>query len=335
MSAIAAVALVSASRSTAPSSLSADAYLDRALALMEANDVSGAAVDWPAVSRRAHAMAASAKTTAGTYAAIEYALGELHTAGDLHANFYNPLTAKLLRSAPDVTATPPPSVSLAGDRLGDIQLQAVNSQMTTANGRRYAAVALSAIARLQQQSHPCGWIVDLQADEGGNVVPMILSVGPILGEGRVAGFTGRKGYTYSIAYQANTFSENGYTAHAPITAAPITPAPPVAVVYGSSTASAGELVAVAFRGRPHTRSFGAVTAGYTTGPQFFHLPDGAALFLGTVYYVDRNGVVYRRALQPDVQTSEPDAVGTAARWLLAQPACVGVDRRSAGSTRGP
>jgi len=321
MTAIAAAAFVSASRSTAPKPLSPDAYLDRALAVMEANDVSGAAVDWPVVSRRAHAMAAGAKTTADTYAAIEYALGELNTAGDLHANFYNPLTAKLLRTAPDVTATPPPSVSLVGDRLGDIQLQAVNSQMTTANGRHYAAVALSAIAKLQQQSHPCGWIVDLQADEGGNAVPMILSVGPILGEGRLAGFTGRRGYTYSITYQASTFSENGYTAHAPIAAAPITPVPPVAVVYGSSTASAGELVAVAFRGRAHTRSFGTATAGYTTGPQFFHLADGAALFLGIVYYVDRNGVVYRHALRPDVQTSAADADRAAARWLLAQPTC--------------
>jgi C-terminal processing protease CtpA/Prc len=148
--------------------------------------------------------------------------------------------------------------------------------------------------------------------------------GPILGEGRVAGFTGKRGYTYSITYQASTFSENGYTAHAPISVAPITPAPPVAVVYGSATASAGELVAVAFRGRPHTRSFGAVTAGYTTGPQLFHLPDGAALILGVVYYVDRNGVVYRHARQPDVQTSEPDAGRAAARWLLAQPACADV-----------
>ena len=46
---------------------------------METNDVSALAVDWPAVSRRAHAMATGAKTSADTYGAIEYALGELHT----------------------------------------------------------------------------------------------------------------------------------------------------------------------------------------------------------------------------------------------------------------
>lgn len=315
---VAAAAIVSASR---PASISPAVYLDRALSLMQHNDLASPSVDWRVVSRRAHAMAAGARTTEETYPAILYALGRLNAAGDRHASFANPLIVKLRTTAPDLTATPPPTVSLYTHRVGMIALQAVTSGPTSANSRRYATAALAAMRKLQATAHPCGWIVDLTADLGGTIVPMVFSVGPLLGEGRLAGYSGPHGFAFWTTLRGRMLVQHGYMAEAPASVAPITPAPPVAVVYGSGTASAGEWVAVAFRGRPNTHSFGTPTGGYTNAPLVFGLPDGAELLLATLWYVDRTGVVYRRALQPDTPTSVGDALVVAARWLLAQPAC--------------
>ena len=47
--------------------------------------------------------------------------------------------------------------------------------------------------------------------------------------------------------------------------------PPVAVLTGVSTASTDEIVVLALRGRPNTRSFGLYMAGQSTANQGFAL----------------------------------------------------------------
>src|SRR5690606_30239241 len=56
----------------------------------------------------------------------------------------------------------------------------------------------------------------------------------------------------------------------------------VAVLLGPSTASAGEVLAMAFRGVDGRRSFGAGTGGVNTGTRTFVLADGAELVLAVV-----------------------------------------------------
>ena len=67
---------------------------------------------------------------------------------------------------------------------------------------------------------------------------------------------------------------------------------PLAVLTGPATASAGESVVIALKGRPHTRFFGQPTAGLPTGNRTFTLPDGAVIALTTTVELDRNHVQY-------------------------------------------
>lgn len=67
------------------------------------------------------------------------------------------------------------------------------------------------------------------------------------------------------------------------------------------TASAGEAVVVAFRGRPDTRFFGEQTYGVPTGNEPYHLSVGAVLVLTQVKDADRTGRAYDAPIPPDVE----------------------------------
>jgi C-terminal processing protease CtpA/Prc len=94
-----------------------------------------------------------------------------------------------------------------------------------------------------------------------------------------------------------------------------------AVLIGPRTASAGEAVTIAFRGRPNTRSFGAATAGLTNGNGTFPLPDGSTIVLASVEELDRNDRAYTGKIEPDVAVAASSTDGNdpveiaAAAWL--------------------
>jgi hypothetical protein len=94
--------------------------------------------------------------------------------------------------------------------------------------------------------------------------------------------------------------------------------PPVAVLVGPATASSGEALAIAFRGRPSTRLFGATTRGLTTSNRVFPLSDGSLLNLSTAAFADRTGTSYPNGVTPDELWNGPPAVGTGGlplNWL--------------------
>src|SRR5690606_38664938 len=104
--------------------------------------------------------------------------------------------------------------------------------------------------------------------------------------------------------------------------------PRIALLIGPQTASAGEVVALAFRGTGTTRRFGADTAGATTGTRTFVLPDGAELVLAVVTIGDREGRSETGPLRPD----EPVGPGVRGAPLGEQPAVrAALDWLAAGS----
>lgn len=298
-------------------------YLDHALSVMRREAIAAPAVNWVAVIRTAHRMVEHAKTPADTYPAIQYVLDQLHQAGDLHAAFVYPLVANATGGQGSSQA-PTPEVALVRGRLGQVTLPGLLRTPDSPGARRYVATVLAGIKSLQTHYHPCGWIVDLDGDTGGNAYSMLLSIGPIIGDGRLLGLTGRKGFAYWISYHRGAVSGGGPSIQAPVAVPPIAPAPPVAVLTSHDTSSAGEFVTVAFRGRRQTRSFGAATGGYTNAPELYRLADGAELFFGIYSLVDRNGLVYRHAIAPDV-TAYLDQ-SAAAGWLLSTHACTHTNR---------
>ncbi|HEX6590292.1 MAG TPA: hypothetical protein VF039_14900, partial [Longimicrobiales bacterium] len=102
------------------------------------------------------------------------------------------------------------------------------------------------------------------------------------------------------------------------------------------TASSGEATAIAFLGRPDTRTFGQPSAGFVTANDTFELPDGAYLVVTVGYEADRTGTAHRDALVPDelvpiVPDGEPipaspptpdPQVEAALDWVARAPGCV-------------
>jgi C-terminal processing protease CtpA/Prc len=133
--------------------------------------------------------------------------------------------------------------------------------------------------------------------------PMLSGLSPLLGKAPAGFFRDAKGRDTPWRIEPGDLS------------APDLSAAPVAVLLGTRTASSGEAIAVAFRGRPNARSFGQPTKGLSTGNQLYDLPGGARLGLTTTYFVDRTGQVYGEEISPDELVREQDAMLRAVRWL--------------------
>jgi C-terminal processing protease CtpA/Prc len=197
------------------------------------------------------------------------------------------------------------------------------------------ADTLQALVRAVDAQNPCGWVVDLRRNLGGNMWPMLVGVGPILGDGPYGSFVDANDNVTQWFYTngtAGTMSASGAKSIAASTSRQAyvlkRANAPVAVLTDSLTASSGEAITVAFRGRPATRSFGGATTGVPTANAGYALSDGAFLLIMVAVDADRTGQQYDTRIPPDVsipQTTRPatdDAtVSAALSWLATQSAC--------------
>lgn len=190
------------------------------------------------------------------------------------------------------------------------------------------ALQLQSQLQMEDAQDRCGWIVDLRQNQGGNMWPMLLGLAPLLaknpnGKEVIGAFhLGATHQAWSLQ-PGRVLIEN--RTRLELSSPPYVlrrPAPPVAVLIGHRTASSGEMVTLAFRGRPTARSFGQETAGFSTANTPVPLPDGSVLLLTGSVAVDRNHKGDGGKLQPDVSVSnEADAEHSARNWLLTQPQC--------------
>jgi hypothetical protein len=309
------------------------AYLNRALVALSYTSLRRDSLNWPALRRAAFDEARGARTPEDTYPALRLALDRLE---DGHS-FFEPPTADASPDSVEATASAPDewptarSVTVADSvRLGYVHVPAVMGlgEQAYADSLRGAVRALTSRG-LTSNAPPCGWIVDIRGNTGGNMWPMLAGLGPVVGPGRLGAFVeasgDRRPWFYDDGRAGVVFLGGWFKIGAAEVEAPPhrldPPHPPVAVLTDGRTASSGEAVAVAFRGRPNTRSFGASTMGKTTGNQAVRLPDGARLFVTAAVYADRTGRVYGGSLAPDVRSTAPEA--DARGWLTQQPGCSG------------
>jgi C-terminal processing protease CtpA/Prc len=219
---------------------------------------------------------------------------------------------------------------LLQDRLGHIVVPAFVSGNDEAV-LQYSGQIQAAVQSLDAQG-ACGWIVDLRYNDGGNGFAMLAGLAPLLGDGVYGYHTDTNGNPQEWRYEAGKM----YLGEILVVELPDpyqiqSSGAAIAVLTSELTTSAGELVAIAFRGWPNTRSFGQETLGRTTGPQGFFLSDGAILGISVAYFTDHTGQVYTNGIMPDEYIFEekgplfrdrsvpPQAID----WLLSQPACAG------------
>jgi len=194
------------------------------------------------------------------------------------------------------------------------------------------ARALQELVHELDARRPLGWIVDLRGNGGGNMWPMLAGIGPVLGEGRVGAFRTLRGvgeHWYYRDGRAGVENDGGESQFVAAAVAPprvlATPSPPVVVLIDDGTASSGEAVAIAFRGRPRTRLIGTPTYGLSSSNQGFVLGDGANLVITTGLDVDRTGKEYADQVVPDEVVSGPACasdedlqLARALDWLVEQ-----------------
>jgi len=169
------------------------------------------------------------------------------------------------------------------------------------------------------------WIIDLRKNTGGNCWPMLAGIGPLLGNG-VCGYfvaddekipiTYRDGAAFQGKHALCRVSANHYQTRSERKS--------IIVLTGPRTVSAGEIVALAFRGKEEAYLYGLPTAGLTTANATYNLSDHSMLVLTVCQEADRTGRICAGSIQPDkyiaaaAAPQDTDPVKSEAlRWLQA------------------
>lgn len=321
----------------------AEKYLNSALDIMEKNSLLKKDVDWKSLRAQTLEKAKGAQETIDTWDAIRFALKEI---GDNHSflqlnsglqlkenerrkitNQKSP-TVKYVQPSPFSSRRMPEGfLHNSGECVfGQITVPMYEKQI----GDEFATGLNKFIAETDGKN-VCGWIVDLRGNGGGNIFPMLGGIGALLGEGD-ASFAidadERKTAFFYKNGQAGLREPDGKeTIITKILGEThkVKKQLPVAVLIDKGTASSGEGIAIAFRGRGQTRFFGTPTYGISTSNEGFMLEDGANIVLTTGVSADKNGKKYFSGITPDEQIdggdkildSENDPVIKAAlNWLI-------------------
>jgi C-terminal processing protease CtpA/Prc len=148
---------------------------------------------------------------------------------------------------------------------------------------------------------------------------MLVAVGPILGEGVLGYFFYPDSSFYTWNYKdGKAYDENGIWEQSINTYHLKSPNPYVAILTDSITASSGEAVAIAFKGRSKTKSFGTQTFGVSTGNRVHTLSDGSRINLTVSVFADRNKTKYGHYVYPDVKCDDNRTLEEAINWILKQ-----------------
>lgn len=268
--------------------------------------------------------AANAQKTSDTYPAINYILDQL---GDDHSFFIEPPTSedevkeeKKRQTSFDLTKG-----ELLHHKIGYIVLPNFSGQEEEAI--KYALHVSTLIKNLAKHN-PCGWVIDLRQNRGGNMWPMLAGIAPLVGEGKLGAFIDSDGKESKwIHRKGDLLIEKDVVFSLPAGALYTIPnTPPIAVLIGPKIASSGEAIAVAFKNRPHTRFFGQKTDGRSTSNVPFPLKDGAELVLTTAVFADRYNNIYEAGVLPDEFTvdetgKEDISLEKAIKWLFDQSEC--------------
>ena len=279
-------------------------WLMQTLGLIERHAYYSDRIDWPARYREAREFVASALGPGHLATFVSVVFEDL---GDNHSRLLGPRAAEELMTTGPPRDVVGPSGEVFDGGVGYLLLPGFSGGAQR-QGDRIALGETSAVSsyvnsarQLLASPEVCGWVIDLRRNTGGNGSPMLSAVAPLLGTGVFVGFQQRDGTLSGVelSEDGSVREVNDVALLGPKPGSP--PAQvslPVAVVTGAATASAGELVAIAFEGRPHRRSFGSPTAGLPTANDGFFLPDGSLLLLTVAVDVDRNGKTYDSPIAP-------------------------------------
>jgi carboxyl-terminal processing protease len=304
----------------------AEQLLDEALRFMEKNYYHRGLVDWKDLAAKAREQLLKADNCDDAYASIAWCFKQL---GERHS-FIMPPDKAARYNGDQSPESPLGLTALVGEIHGEwltdsiayLTIPWVSSDDSLVCER--IADSLQAVIASLDTRHISRWVIDLRNNSGGNCWPMLAGIGPLLGDG-VYGYFVASGERIPISYYDGSafqgrhvicrVSENhGYHTYAAHKS--------IVVLTGRRTVSAGEIVALAFKGREQTCLIGQPTAGLTTANATYSLSDRSVLVLTVCQEADFAGRICDGRIQPDQlipaadTRTDPDTARSAAiAWL--------------------
>ncbi len=277
---------------------------------MQNNSINKNKINWQDFKKDVYHHANGSQTIENTYPSITYAIEKLN---DKHSYFA--ANVKSVDSG-DLKPLPVLSDETVPENMGYIRLgfcMGNNQQM-----QNYMDTVLYKIAK-QDKLNLKGWIVDLRGNFGGNMWTMLVAIGPIIGEGVLGYFIYPNNSYFAWNYKdGKVYNENGVLRQYSKAYYLKSQNPYVAILTDRVTASSGEAVAIAFKGRNKTKSFGTQTFGVSTSNRSHTLSDGSRINLTECVFADRNKIKYGNTVYPDLTCNEHKTLQEAINWIQEQ-----------------
>lgn len=304
---------------------SAVQLFEQALALMQRNSFKKD-TDWDSLATVGRFRLGEANSCRDAYAVINECLVQAqHTHSFVmpqqNASVYNNDTIGLTRRPLLRELMGSMHAAMVDDGIGYITIPWVNTADAVTCTR--IADSLQALIGGLAAKGVARWIIDLRKNTGGNCWPMLAGVGPLLGDG-ICGYFVRESSKTTIRYESGV-AMHGNTVMCRTSRAVVldkAQRQQIVVLTGANTSSAGEIVALAFKGMPDVRLIGSATAGLTTGNATYDLIDGSMLVLTVCKEADRHGKLCDGKVMPDdVVVQEPlkkyndTVLANAVMWL--------------------
>ena len=282
-------------------------YVDRAISHVQANSLYREKVDWNTLRDEVYLQARDAKTVEELAPALRNVLSKLT---DSHGKFIyknkilaywnGPLTENQKKIDSGIwneiqSGKYSFKSEMLNNRIGYLRV----TGLPMGDNVKMSAEIRNAVCSLKTQK-ATRWIIDLRYNGGGNMYPMMEGLGTLIGDGLVGKVSDASGKTISNwTIKDGDFYYDNYLAADLPNDCKFEKLPKVAVLISQYTASSGEAVAVALKGRPGTRFFGLETAGLVTVTDWTPINSDLFASVSIGYYADRNGKIYNNFVEPD------------------------------------
>ena len=273
--------------------------------------------DWNVIEKNFKSKLQNAKTDIDTIKAF---ISIFERLGDVHSNIsYNNKTYSNYPTYDDTTLKKlMPLVAKSQQQNGIIKTSVVEKnygyiqipgiQAWGQKTNEYAQAIADSICWLAAKKVK-GYIIDLRLNSGGQLSAMLSGLNLLLGNTYLGGGVNSYGTeTNRFEILKNNFCINAVQMTAIKNKCDaLLSSKPVVVLIGPATISSGSISAIAFKGRPATLFIGEPTAdGYTTGNDYFYFTPTLSLNLSTSYSQDRNKIIYKNSVEPEVVIKDGD-----------------------------
>jgi len=303
--------------------------LDSAMVNAKRFSVNTQGINWDSVQSQMYSRAEGIKDPAGLGDAFGYLIAFLN---DHQAKLIHKADNKIIAQHVDYHDAELPGTNLNAIESvfkfevleNNVRYIRIPSYDNKADLIKEASVLRAAIDTLSK-SDSSKWIVDLRGVRGDDFRIHMAGLGPLLGEGLITSVIDKNERIekmYEI-HNGRFYEEQHLAAHF-VCPADLSKSN-VAVLIDETTAGAGEVLALAFRGRKLTKLFGSQTHGNVGVVKEIDLGGQLALSLTSRYYQDRRGNIYKDVVFPHTKVQQPtgvseDAVIAAAMQWLVVPA---------------